>query len=147
MDILKRTGLAPQLLKLELTESVLVDNLSIAAEQFKRLQAEQIQIAIDDFGTGYASLSYLQYFSFDILKIDRSFIASIDQNLKNQAIVVSILRLAQQLNFQIIAEGVETAAERDFLVEKKCHCIQGFGFCPPLEVTEFPEFVRRYCRG
>jgi len=147
VDILQRTGLAPQLLKLELTESVLVDHLSIAAEQFKRLQAEQIQIAIDDFGTGYASLSYLQYFSFDILKIDRSFIAGIDQNTKNQAIVASILRLAQQLNFQIIAEGVETAAERDFLTEKECHCIQGYGFCPPLEVAELPRFIEAHGRG
>jgi len=142
--IVRETGLPPHCLKLELTESVLVDNLSAAAEQFQRLQEASIQIAIDDFGTGYASLSYLQYFSFDILKIDRSFVHHIDQNYRNQAIVASILRLAHQLNFQVIAEGVETEAERQLLQAQGCPCIQGYGFSRPLKVDDFIQFVQHY---
>lgn len=142
--IVRETGLPPHCLKLELTESVLVDNLSAAAEQFQRLQEASIQIAIDDFGTGYASLSYLQYFSFDILKIDRSFVHHIDQNYRNQAIVASILRLAHQLNFQVIAEGVETEAERQLLQAQGCPCIQGYAFSRPLEVDDFIQFVQHY---
>ena len=96
LDILKRTDLSANLLKLELTESVLVEHLKDANEHFARLQKQGIQIAIDDFGTGYASLSYIQHFSFDILKIDRSFVSNIDQKSKNQAIVTSILKLVQR---------------------------------------------------
>lgn len=147
VEILQETGLDPSRLKLELTESVLVNNLSLAAEQFQRLQAASIQIAIDDFGTGYASLSYLQYFSFDILKIDRTFVQDIDQNLKNQAIVASIVRLAHQLKFQVIAEGVETEAEQHFLRSQNCHAIQGYHFSPPLEAEVFTEFTQGHRSG
>ena len=95
-------------------------------ERLNQLQAIGVQIAIDDFGTGYASLSYLQHFHFDILKFDRSFIMDIDQNPKKQAIVSSILRMAKQLNFKVVAEGVETQAEKEFLALQECHYIQGF---------------------
>jgi EAL domain-containing protein (putative c-di-GMP-specific phosphodiesterase class I)/CBS domain-containing protein len=105
LEILQCTNLSPHLLKLELTESILVEHLRDANDHFRRLQKYGIQIAIDDFGTGYASLSYIQHFSFDILKIDRSFVSNIDQKPKNQAIVTSILKLASQLNFKVVAEG------------------------------------------
>ncbi len=111
ISILTQTGLEPQRLKLELTESVLVHNINLTLEKFKQLQELGIEIAIDDFGTGYASLSYIQNFLFDVLKIDRCFIKDIMQNHKNSAIVSAIIRLARQLNFKVIAEGVETELE------------------------------------
>ncbi|MEM9006717.1 MAG: EAL domain-containing protein [Cyanobacteria bacterium P01_F01_bin.86] len=146
-EILNSTGLSPHCLKLELTETVLVENVDPIAEKLKQLQAVGIQIAIDDFGTGYASLSYLQHFHFDVLKIDRSFIMNIDQNPKNQAIVSSILRLAKQLNFKVVAEGVETPAEKAFLTEQECHYIQGFVLSRPLEVQDCPSFMEEHDRS
>jgi len=143
VEILKYTGLSPHLLKLELTESILVEELKDADEHFKRLQQWGIQIAIDDFGTGYASLSYVQHFSFDILKIDRSFVSNIDQKPKNQAIVSSILKLASQLNFKVVAEGVETLAEKSFLHDRGCHYFQGYLVSPPLPAEHWPDFVSK----
>jgi EAL domain-containing protein (putative c-di-GMP-specific phosphodiesterase class I) len=143
LDILKRTDLSANLLKLELTESVLVEHLKDANEHFARLQKQGIQIAIDDFGTGYASLSYIQHFSFDILKIDRSFVSNIDQKSKNQAIVTSILKLASQLNFKVVAEGVETLAEKLFLYDRGCHYFQGYLISPPILAKDWPAFLNR----
>ena len=141
VGILKETGFDPRWLKLELTESVLVKNVNITLEQFKHLQAVGIEIAIDDFGTGYASLGYLQNFSFDILKIDRCFISNITQNPRNIAIVSAIIRMASQLNFQVIAEGVETEKEREFLAEQGCDIIQGYLISRPLPAEEFYQFL------
>ena len=147
IEILQSTGLPPHCLKLELTESILVENVNLIAEKLKQLQKIGVQIAIDDFGTGYASLSYLQHFHFDILKFDRSFIMDIDQNPKKQAIVSSILRMAKQLNFKIVAEGVETEAEKSFLQMQECHYIQGFILSRPLEAQDWSNFIRNYCRN
>lgn len=141
VGILKETGFDPRWLKLELTESVLVKNVNITLEQFKHLQAVGIEIAIDDFGTGYASLGYLQNFSFDILKIDRCFISNITQNPRNIAIVSAIIRMASQLNFKVIAEGVETEKEREFLAEQGCDIIQGYLISRPLPAEEFYQFL------
>ncbi|MGL5508513.1 MAG: EAL domain-containing protein, partial [Microcoleaceae cyanobacterium] len=114
--ILKETGYDPHWLKMELTESVLVKNINATLEKFKQLQAIGIAIAIDDFGTGYASLGYLQNFSFDILKIDRCFISNITESPRNMAIVAAILLMANQLNFQVIGEGVEKETEQNYLL-------------------------------
>ncbi|WP_439638154.1 EAL domain-containing protein [Spirulina sp.] len=141
LAILASTGLPPHCLKLELTESILVDSITSTAEKFKQLQTLGIQVAIDDFGTGYASLSYLQHFHFDILKIDRSFIREVDRDLKKQAIVSSILRMAKQLKFKVVAEGVETEAEQEFLQVRGCHSIQGFWLSRPLEVEDWASFM------
>lgn len=91
---MERTGLHGRGLKLELTDSALVENISIAADSFLELQSLGIQIAIDDFGTGYASLACLQHFSFDILKLDASFVSGLDRKPKNQAIVKNVIELA-----------------------------------------------------
>ncbi|WP_083616638.1 EAL domain-containing protein [Planktothrix paucivesiculata] len=144
ISTLTETGLEPQRLKLELTESVLVRNIHLTLEKFKELQELGIEIAIDDFGTGYASLSYIQNFLFDILKIDRCFIKDIMQNNKNSAIVSAIIRLARQLNFKVIAEGVETELEREFLTQQGCDFIQGYLISPPLPFDQFCDFYFRY---
>ena len=147
IEILNATGLPAHCLKLELTESVLVENVNLTAERLRQLQAIGVQIAIDDFGTGYASLSYLQHFHFDILKFDRSFIMGIDQNPKKQAIVSSILRMAKQLNFKVVAEGVETEAEKNFLHSQGCHHIQGFILSRPLDIQSWSNFIQNYYRN
>ncbi len=138
---LKKYQVKHQWIKLELTESLLVQNIDIALEQFNILKAAGIKIAIDDFGTGYASLGYLQHFPFDTLKIDRCFVQNIHQNAKSAAIATAIIRMAQQLNFEVIAEGVETAAERDFLYQHGCELIQGYLISRPLPVTEFTNLL------
>ena len=138
---LARLGVDPSLIHLELTETVLVENFSNTAEAFRQLQHHGIRIAIDDFGTGYASLSYLQHFSFDILKIDGSFISELPRQSRNQAIVTSIVRLAEHLNFQLVAEGVESPAEVALLERMGCPIIQGYAVSPPLEPEDWPAFL------
>ncbi|MDM7954075.1 MAG: EAL domain-containing protein [Cyanobium sp. CZS 25K] len=140
LDALERTGLEGRLLKLELTESALVENITIAADIFLELQSHGIQIAIDDFGTGYASLAYLQHFSFDILKLDASFISGFDRKPKNQAIVKNVIELAQTLHFQVVAEGVESTAELELLRQLGCHVVQGYLISRPLEVVDWSGF-------
>ena len=138
---LARLGVDPSLIHLELTETVLVEHFTSTAEAFRQLQHQGIRIAIDDFGTGYASLSYLQHFSFDILKIDRSFISELPRQSRNQAIVTSILRLAEHLHFQLVAEGVETPAELALLERMGCPIMQGYAVSPPLAEQDWPAFL------
>jgi EAL domain-containing protein (putative c-di-GMP-specific phosphodiesterase class I) len=132
LKILETTGLNPSSLELELTESALVQNPQAAIATLKELKALGIQLSLDDFGTGYSSLSYLQQFPFDTLKIDRSFVSDLTQNSKNAAIVIAIIQLAHSLNLKVIAEGVETAEQHEFLRQYQCDVIQGYWFSPPL---------------
>ncbi len=141
LNILTRYEIEPYWLKLELTESVLVQNIDMTLEQFKMLKAAKIDVSIDDFGTGYASLGYLQHFDFNTLKIDRSFVQDIHQNLKNAAITNAIIRMAKQLNFQVIAEGVETQEESDFLYAHGCELVQGYLISRPLSARDFSKFI------
>jgi EAL domain-containing protein (putative c-di-GMP-specific phosphodiesterase class I)/CBS domain-containing protein len=137
VGILKASELSPHYLKLELTESVLVTNIENTIEMFKNLRNLGIKIAIDDFGTGYAALGYLQHFAFDALKIDRCFVKNVDQNPKNATITTTIIQMAHRLNFQVIAEGVETEAEKEFLQANHCDAAQGYLLGYPLPVNEF----------
>ena len=141
ISLVKKYQIEPHWLKLELTESLLVENLEITMEHFKKLNALGIAIAIDDFGTGYASLGYLQHFSFNTLKLDRSFVQNIHQNSKNAAITTAIIRMANQLDFEVVAEGVETEQERDFLYEHGCIIIQGYLISRPLPIQDFNKFL------
>lgn len=143
LEIAKRVGLDPFWIELELTESTLVNDIVLACENLTKLKNLGIKIAIDDFGTGYSSLSYLQHFSFNTLKIDRSFIQNIDQNRKNQVIVTSMLLMAEQLNLNTIAEGVETEEELDFLQRHNCDAVQGYLISKPLPWDEFIQFMTR----
>ncbi len=141
LNILTRYEIEPYWLKLELTESVLVQEIDMTLEQFKMLKAAKIDVSIDDFGTGYASLGYLQHFDFNTLKIDRSFVQDIHQNLKNAAITNAIIRMAKQLTFEVIAEGVETQEESDFLYAHGCELIQGYLISRPLSARDFSKFL------
>jgi EAL domain-containing protein (putative c-di-GMP-specific phosphodiesterase class I) len=139
--ILIETRLEPSWLKLELTESLLVKNIEATLDKFQHLHQLGVKIDIDDFGTGYASLGYLQHFPFDTLKIDRSFVRNLDQNEKNAAITTAIIQMSHRLNFQVIAEGVETIAEKEFLAQHNCDIMQGYLFSYPLPPADFKQLL------
>lgn len=139
--ILQTTGFSPQHLELEITESVITPNEGSVVSTLACLRASGIQIAIDDFGTGYSSLSYLRQFPFDTLKIDRCFIHNLDQDLRNQIITSTITQMAHHLGLKVIAEGIETQAELDFLAQHQCDEIQGYWFSRPLPASEFEQLL------
>ena len=140
-QVLFNTSLDPQCLELELTEKILVENIKTNIQRLNLLKKLEIQIALDDFGTGYASLGYLQQFPFDILKIDSCFIRNIDSNKVNAVITKTIIDMAHELNLKVVAEGVESKAELNFLKQCKCDEIQGHLFSRPLNDREFYELV------
>ena len=134
-SILLETGLAPGRLELEITEGVLIGDPQRALSILRRLKLLGVKIAMDDFGTGYASLSSLQSFPFDKIKIDRTFVTGVDHNVQAEAIVRAVIGLGKALNVPVIAEGVETEGERLFLRREGCREIQGYlvGYPRPIE--------------
>ncbi|MEW6053168.1 MAG: bifunctional diguanylate cyclase/phosphodiesterase [Nitrospirota bacterium] len=131
-QILSTTGLNPDCLKLEITESVIINNPEIAAKVFSKLMAMNIKIQIDDFGTGFSSLSYLHKFLFDNLKIDKSFVQSMCTNKPTMEIVKTIITMAHNMKMKVIAEGVETIGQLEELRKLKCDYYQGYWFSKPL---------------
>ena len=119
-------------LKLELTETALVENAETAAQVMRELQGKGVRFGLDDFGTGYSSLGYLQRFRFDTLKIDRSFIRSLDAPEGNPELVAAMLALARALHMDVVAEGVEKPGQLDLLESLGCDYIQGFVYSPPI---------------
>ncbi|MEN3297791.1 MAG: hypothetical protein V7642_7044 [Burkholderiales bacterium] len=142
LTVLERTGADPHKLKLELTESVLVDNLDDAIAKMSALKAKGVGFSLDDFGTGYSSLSYLKRLPLDALKIDRSFVSDVLKDPNDGAIARTIVALAQSLGLAVIAEGVETEAQRDFLARHGCDAYQGYLFSRPLPIGLLEDFVR-----
>ncbi len=140
--LLKEQAIEPGQIELELTESIVVDNVARSIEQLTQLKNIGIHVAMDDFGTGYSSLSYLQQFPFDILKIDQCFIRNIHQNPKNAAITKAIINMAHQLNLRVVAEGVETLEELSFIRENACDEIQGYFFSPPIPADELTRLLK-----
>ncbi len=132
-EILQQTGIDPSCLKLEITESVLVDNADAATAVFDCLRARNIQLCIDDFGTGYSSLSYLRRFPINILKIDRSFVMDLLGESLNSEIVRAIVSLAHNLGMQVVAEGIETQEQMVQLWALQCEYGQGYFFAKPLD--------------
>jgi EAL domain-containing protein (putative c-di-GMP-specific phosphodiesterase class I) len=135
--VLLETGLAPERLELEITDGVLINDSLRALSILRRLKALGVKIAMDDFGTGYASLSSLQSFPFDKIKIDRTFIAGVDSNQQSAAIVRAVLSLSSALHLPVIAEGVETENERAFLMREGCHEIQGYLIGRPQPIASY----------
>ncbi len=131
-DILRETGLAASYLKLEITESVIMENVTLAVEMLKPLRKAGMEIYMDDFGTGFSSLSYLHRLPLDVMKIDRSFIQSLQQTGESLEIVRTIVRLAENLGMRAIAEGIETEIQLRQLQLLGCHGGQGYLFSPPL---------------
>ena len=143
LNVIRRTGANPNRLKLELTESVLVDNVQDIIEKMHALKARGVVFSLDDFGIGYSSLSYLKRLPLDQLKIDQSFVRDVLVDPNDAAIARTIVALAQSLGLGVIAEGVETEEQRDFLAGAGCHAYQGFYFCRPLPIDGFEEFAGR----
>lgn len=142
LQILSQTGLNPQLLELELTESSLMDNSDANMEKLMRLRAAGINLSIDDFGTGYSSMSYLKRLPISTLKIDRSFVDGIPENSEDVAITTAIIALGHSLNMGLIAEGVETQAQADFMKNNGCTHVQGYFFSRPLPAWRLSELLQ-----
>jgi len=140
-EILAEIGLAPSSLELELTESLMVKDAESAIATLQQLKDLGVSISIDDFGTGYSSLSYLTQYPFDVLKIDRCFISNITDGCTNAAIVKAIIEMAHTLCLEVIAEGVETEAEKDFLWRYECDAMQGYLFSPPVPAADFEQLL------
>jgi diguanylate cyclase (GGDEF)-like protein/PAS domain S-box-containing protein len=141
LDVLDRSGANPHRLKLELTESLLLDNVEEIIAKMLVLKTRGIGFSLDDFGTGYSSLSYLKRLPLDQLKIDQSFVRDLLTDPNDVAIARTIVALARSLGLAVIAEGVETAAQRDCLALQGCHAYQGYLFGRPLAVTDFEQLV------
>jgi diguanylate cyclase (GGDEF)-like protein/PAS domain S-box-containing protein len=142
-QVLTDTGLDPSCLELELTESLFMSDVTPAVELLHRMKSLGIQLSIDDFGTGYSSFSYLSRFPIDVLKIDRSFVNDITIDANDAAIVASIIALAHNLRLSVIAEGVETAEQLDYLRHQGCDEMQGYYFSRPLPAHEFEQLLRQ----
>jgi EAL domain-containing protein (putative c-di-GMP-specific phosphodiesterase class I) len=147
LGILHDTGANPQRLKLELTESLLVNNVQEIIEKMYSLKAKGVGFSLDDFGTGYSSLSYLKLLPLDQLKIDQSFVRDVLIDPNDAAIANTVVALARTLGLGVIAEGVETAEQRDFLSGCGCHAFQGYYFSRPLPIQDFEVFARRGCEA
>ncbi len=140
-QILTRTGADPHQLKLELTESMLVDNPEDITTKMDALKTHGIKFSLDDFGTGYSSLSYLKRLPINELKIDKSFVNDILTDPNDAAIARMIIRLAQSMELKVIAEGVETKEQRDWLEQEGCFKYQGYYFGRPMPVEKFDEYI------
>ena len=142
VDVINETGLDPQYLELEFIERAAINNEGNTIEFMNQLRLMRIKAAIDDFGTGYSSLSYISKFPIDKIKIDRMFIDGIDYKDDNATIVRSMIAIAEHLNIEILAEGVETEDELQFLADEGCRLIQGFYFSKPLDAQALQSRLR-----
>jgi EAL domain-containing protein (putative c-di-GMP-specific phosphodiesterase class I) len=140
---LSETGLDPRVLELEVTESVLVRNSEVSVSTLRSARERGVRVAVDDFGTGYSSLSYLRKLPLDVLKIDQSFVRQIADSPHETIIVDAIISMGRSLNLQVIAEGVETAEELEFLQVHKCDGAQGYYFGRPVPAEQFAELFTR----
>jgi EAL domain-containing protein (putative c-di-GMP-specific phosphodiesterase class I) len=139
--ILTETGLPPSRLELEVTETVFIKDFDRALSMLRRLKALGLRIAMDDFGTGWSSLSTLQAFPFDRLKVDRSFIDKIGRHRESDLIVRAILGLGHSLKIPVLAEGVETQQQLEFLRQEACEEMQGYLLAGPAPIANFSDLV------
>jgi EAL domain-containing protein (putative c-di-GMP-specific phosphodiesterase class I) len=135
-EILEDTGVPPSALVLEITESVMMQDMEMSIERLSSLKALGVQLAIDDFGTGYSSLNYVRRFPVDILKVDKSFIDGVNEEGESSALTAAVIELAGILNLRPVAEGIERADQLDRLLELRCDLGQGFFFAKPLPSEE-----------
>jgi diguanylate cyclase (GGDEF)-like protein/PAS domain S-box-containing protein len=142
MNSVIESGINPNQLELELTESILIQDVEETLERLKTLKAFGVRIAIDDFGTGYSSLYYLKRFPLDVLKIDQSFISNVTNDTNDAAIVQTIITLAKNLKIRVLAEGVETSEQLEFLRARDCDSFQGYLCSRPLPVGDFLQLLK-----
>jgi len=137
LDLLRRHGVPPHNLELEVTESAVMEDAGHALEQLQRLSSAGIRLAIDDFGTGYSSLSYLQALPFDVVKIDRSFIAGCVEDARQRSLVATMITLSHDLSYRVVAEGIETQETADLILGMGCDESQGYFFGRPMTGEAF----------
>ncbi len=143
VGMLDKEGLAPHLLELEFTEGIAMENSVYTIDMLTRLHDLGVSLSIDDFGVGYSSLNYLKRYPLHTLKIDQSFVQGLGHHTGDEAIVNSVIALAQSLGFKTLAEGVETEAQLAYLEQKGCHEVQGFLFSKAVTANEFAELLRK----
>jgi EAL domain-containing protein (putative c-di-GMP-specific phosphodiesterase class I) len=142
-QVLADTGLSGERLELEITESAVMSSADTAIETLHQLKAMGVKLAIDDFGTGYSSLSYLRRFPVDRLKIDRSFVTDIDSDVDAASLVTAIITLGRSLGLRLVAEGVETLGQADFLRDQSCERVQGFHFYRPSNADDALKILQK----
>jgi EAL domain-containing protein (putative c-di-GMP-specific phosphodiesterase class I) len=143
MNAIEQSGIQPHKLKLELTESLLADGIDVTIAKMGSLKEMGVTLSLDDFGIGYSSLSYLKRLPLDQLKIDREFVKDILVDANDAAIAKTVINLAHSLDLDVLAEGVETEEQREFLARQGCHSYQGYLFCKPLPIEELEAFMSR----
>jgi EAL domain-containing protein (putative c-di-GMP-specific phosphodiesterase class I) len=140
-DILAETGLEPSALHLEITESVLVEETEVSLRSLHALKALGVRLVLDDFGTGYSSLAYVKRFPIDVIKIDRSFVADLDEDDRDATIVEAIVYMARGLRLEVIAEGVETVNQVRALNALDCRLGQGWLYAPAVSAPEIADLL------
>ena len=145
--VLEASGLEPSLLELEITEGAVMANPEHAAKLLRAIRDMGVGLAIDDFGTGYSSLSYLKHFPLSTVKIDRSFINDLSQDADARALIDGIITLSHGLRMKVVAEGIETAAQLEYLRSHGCDEAQGYWLCKPVPADEARDFMARHLRN
>jgi EAL domain-containing protein (putative c-di-GMP-specific phosphodiesterase class I) len=141
-DVLSRTGLPPNALVVEVTESALMDDIGVVRRAFERLRSQGVKVAIDDFGTGYSSLARLQRIPVDVIKLDRAFVTDVDKRAPARSMAAAILQVSAAIGAQIVAEGIETDAEAATLAELGYTIGQGYLFGKPMPIEELQAHLR-----
>ena len=139
--MLEITKIPPQCLELEITESTLMEDVETAIAIMQEIKSTGVAIAIDDFGTGYSSLSYIKRFPIDVLKVDRSFVMDIPDDKNDMAITAAVIAMAHKLSMNVVAEGVETREQLQFLRQNNCDEGQGYLFSRPLSLGQLHRFL------
>jgi EAL domain-containing protein (putative c-di-GMP-specific phosphodiesterase class I) len=142
-EALEKSGMKPELLELELTESMVIQNAERAGRVLAEIKKMGARLAIDDFGVGYSSLTHLKRFPIDTLKVDRSFIRDLPEDLEDKAITEAIIAMGKSLNLTVVAEGVETLEQQTFLHDHNCDEMQGYFFSKPIPGDQFAELLRK----
>jgi EAL domain-containing protein (putative c-di-GMP-specific phosphodiesterase class I) len=142
-DTIDMTGCPVDLIELEITESTLMDHVENAIFTMRQIKQMGISIAIDDFGTGYSSLSYLKRFPIDVLKVDRSFVMDIPNDVSDMEITAAVIAMAHKLNLRVVAEGIETKEQLDFLRSNRCEYGQGYLIARPMSADELESYIQR----
>src|SRR4029077_12753453 len=136
-------GMPPHLLQLEITESMVMQNVDRAIKLLDAIQSRGVRLAIDDFGTGYSSMSMMKQFPIDTIKIDRSFVRDLNANAEDRAIATAIISMGKALGLTVVAEGVETDEQDEFLRRSHCDELQGFLFRKPVPAPDIPTLLNR----
>ncbi|MDH5378762.1 MAG: EAL domain-containing protein, partial [Gammaproteobacteria bacterium] len=143
-EVVKDQGISKNYLEFELTEKIVVQDFEASISKLNRLREMGIKLALDDFGTGYSSLAYLKKLPLNTLKIDRSFVADVDESPEGTSIVASIIALAHTLNMYVVAEGVETEKQYQMLKSQGCDALQGYHISPPVPAKELLGLLKKY---